>query len=110
MHTCLPPVTFIRDYWTHQDSTTCLITSPIFVISPALFNAAALMFVCRYVTRVLTLFLSCYLSVPHKLFNSPYLLFISSVGPFSRPDHEMLTYKPFTNSAVQEELRKYLPN
>jgi hypothetical protein len=25
-------------------------------------------------------------------------------------NREMLTYKPFTNSAVQEELIKYLPN
>ena len=27
-----------------------------------------------------------------------------------RPYREMLTYKPLTNSAVQEELRTYLPN
>ena len=27
-----------------------------------------------------------------------------------RPYREMLTYKPLTNTAVQEELIKYLPN
>jgi hypothetical protein len=39
-------------------------------------------------------------------------LYLSNVPNITSVDltFEMLTHKPLTNSAVQEELRKYLPN
>ena len=40
------PVTRISDYWTHLDSITCVITSPVSVCSQALFPASGLMFTC----------------------------------------------------------------
>lgn len=36
----------LDNYWTHLDSVTCVITSPISVCSQALFSASGLMFVC----------------------------------------------------------------
>jgi hypothetical protein len=43
MYICLSPVTSISDYWTHLDSITSVITSPISVLFPA----SALFVVCR---------------------------------------------------------------
>jgi hypothetical protein len=44
------------------------------------------------------------------LFKSNQTLFVTCAKYKYRLYREMLTYKPLTNRAVQEELRKYLPN
>ena len=60
----------------------CVFSFPISVCPPALFPIFTLIFVCRFVTCVLTLFLSCSLSDPHYMFDTLYLLLGSSVGPY----------------------------
>jgi hypothetical protein len=42
------PVTRISNYWTPLDSITSVITSHIFVCSPALFPASALIVICSF--------------------------------------------------------------